>query len=99
MYISVLHFLQRRHDKKLRELVFRGLYTAAESNVNLKELNVLYCGGNRKGIDTVEPPLIVKHFSAAACATYKRPKVKVKTQKVIQYQWQAASQVNKSTLS
>lgn len=99
MYISVLHFLQRRHDKKLRELVFRGLYTAAEFNVNLKELNVLYCTGNRKEIDLVEPRLIVKHFSAAACVTYKRPKVKVKAQKVIQNQWQATSQVNKSTLS
>lgn len=30
-------------EAELKELVFQGLYTAAESNVNLKELNVLYC--------------------------------------------------------
>ena len=35
IFISVLHFLQRKHDKKLRELVYQGLYVA--------ELNVLYC--------------------------------------------------------
>lgn len=56
IFISVLHFLQAKHDKKSRELVFQGLCTVAESNVNLKELNVLYCTGNGKGIDTVEPP-------------------------------------------
>lgn len=67
MYVSVLHFLQMKHDKKLREQVLRGLYTAAESVGNLKELNVLYCTGNRKGVDTVECPLIVKDFKALFC--------------------------------